>query len=130
MKAVMGARGVKIQLLCFFVQIWIDQKRCHCWQRASGMRSNCRTYAYRHNTNAWTTCVLFMGFHTSEFYMQRALMSTVTNMATVEHFEIVIDNLAYPEFVFMEITHSTGLLKLYEVFPEFFILTYLFYQCT
>jgi hypothetical protein len=68
--------------------------------------------------------------------MQHALMSTVTNMATV-HFEIMTDNLAYTEFVFIEIIRSTGLLKLYEVFPRISdsdkfslvkMIQYLFYQ--
>jgi hypothetical protein len=31
MKAVIGARGVKIGLLCLFVQMQMDKKRCHCW---------------------------------------------------------------------------------------------------
>jgi hypothetical protein len=26
MKAVIGARGIKVELLCLYVQIWIDQK--------------------------------------------------------------------------------------------------------
>jgi hypothetical protein len=30
MEAVMGAKGVKVGLLCFYVQIWIDVKICHC----------------------------------------------------------------------------------------------------
>jgi hypothetical protein len=29
-KAVMGAREVKTELLCLYVQIWMDLKRCHC----------------------------------------------------------------------------------------------------
>jgi hypothetical protein len=30
-KAIMGAREVRTELLYFYKQIWMNMKKCHCW---------------------------------------------------------------------------------------------------
>jgi hypothetical protein len=69
MKAVRGTRRVMIKLLCLYVQIRMDLKRCLCWyvesQRSKGASQAYEVLCtYRHKGGACITCMLLIEFLT------------------------------------------------------------------
>jgi hypothetical protein len=67
-KAVMEARGVNIDILCLYVQIWIDLKRYYWLVIGKSGKARCPKNVKslpcidRHKSSAWITYALFLEF--------------------------------------------------------------------